>query len=320
MKKSTKAWLILATCFIFVGLIMFASVMLNFNWDFSKLSTTKYELNSHKINNEFSNISIDTDTADIIFVKSNNEECRVECYEEEKINHLVSVSDDTLFIMINDIRDWYDYIGINFDSPKITVYLPESDYKTLSVSDSTGNINVFKELKFDNIDAVLSTGDINVFSSVSNGVKIKTSTGDINIDSISVGSLELTASTGKITVSAINCDGDINIKTSTGRNNLADIKCKNLYSKSDTGDISLSEVFASEKISITRSTGDVKFYSSDAAEVSVETDTGDVSGTFISEKTFITKTDTGRIEVPQGISGGKCTIKTNTGDIKLNVQ
>jgi len=40
----------------------------------------------------------------------------------------------------------------------------------------------------------------------------------------------------------------------------------------------------------------------------------------LTDKVFITKTDTGSINVPDSITGGRCEIKTDTGDIKITVK
>ena len=82
----------------------------------------------------------------------------------------------------------------------------------------------------------------------------------------------------------------------------------------------MNNVIAAEKFSIKRNTGDVRFDGTDAAEILVETDTGDVTGTFLSEKTFFVETDTGSVDVPESITGGRCEITTNTGDIELDIQ
>ena len=81
----------------------------------------------------------------------------------------------------------------------------------------------------------------------------------------------------------------------------------------------MQNVIAAETFSIERSTGNVTFDGCDAAEIWVETDTGDVTGTFLSEKCFLAKTDTGTVAVPKSTAGGKCEVTTDTGDIKLNV-
>jgi hypothetical protein len=39
----------------------------------------------------------------------------------------------------------------------------------------------------------------------------------------------------------------------------------------------------------------------------------------LSEKVFITKSDTGRIDVPETVTGGKCKITTDTGSIRIYI-
>lgn len=320
MRKTTKLWLVIAASLVVAGLIMFASVMSAYNWDFSKLSTEKYETNTYEIKEEFSSLSMNTDTADIIFALSVDGKCRVECHEEEKVKHSVTVQKDTLVVDMIDERSWYDYIGIHFVSPKITVYLPKAEYTSLFIKESTGDIEIPKALSFESVDIASSTGNVDFCASASELIKIKASTGTICVENVSAGALDLSTSTGGITVSNVTCEGDVKIKVSTGKTNMTDIECKNVTSNGTTGDIFLKNVIAFEQFSIKRSTGKVKFDACDAAEIFVETDTGDVTGTLLSEKLFFVESDTGNIDVPQNITGGRCEIKTDTGDIELDIQ
>lgn len=82
----------------------------------------------------------------------------------------------------------------------------------------------------------------------------------------------------------------------------------------------MKNVISKEKFSIERSTGDVMFDSCDAAEILVKTDTGDIKGSLLSDKVFITQTDTGSVDVPKTVIGGKCEITTDTGDIRIKIQ
>ena len=52
----------------------------------------------------------------------------------------------------------------------------------------------------------------------------------------------------------------------------------------------------------------MKFDGSDAAEIFVKTTTGNVTFSLLIDKVFITKTDTGNINVPKIADGGKCEI------------
>ena len=320
MRTRTKVWFIIATSFVLIGCIVFGGVMTMLKWDFTKLSTGKYETSNYEIAEIFNKISIVTDTADILLVPSENQKTSVVCHELKNARHSVTVQNGKLVIEIVDARKWYEYIAINFGTPKITVYIPQGEYGALFVKSSTGNVEIPKEFKFENIDISESTGNVTNYASASENIIIKTSTGNIRVENLSANTLDLSASTGEVTVSNVTCEGDVKINVSTGKTNLTNIECKNIVSSGNTGAISLRNVIAAEKFSIERSTGDVKFDGCDAAEIFVETDTGDVRGSLLSDKIFVVQTDTGSVDVPKTISGGKCEITTDTGDINISIK
>lgn len=281
MCKSTKIWLIAASLLIVIGFIMFAATMTVHNWDFTQLSTQKYQTNTYQLKEVFSEITIKTDTADIVFAAAEDGVAKVVCHEMENGKHSVSVQDGTLSILLEDHREWYEYIGIHIGNPRITVYIPQGFQFT--------------------------------------SIKVKASTGGIYAEDLSTDSLELSVSTGQIKVSDVTCKNNVAIHVSTGKADITGLKCANLISTGDTGDITLRNVIASEKLSIERDTGDVRFEDCDAAEIIVETDTGDVQGTLLTGKEFIVESDTGSVNVPKNTTGGKCRISTDTGDIKISI-
>lgn len=319
MKKHTIILIIIAAALVLVGSIIFGGVMTVMNWDFTKLSTVKYETNTHKIIDAFRDISVDTDTADIVFLPSAQGGCSVVCVEESNMKHSVAVENGALSIKLTDTRKWYQHIGVNFGTSKITVYLPAGEYGALKTVADTGDLSLPNDFSFESLDILESTGDVTSAASVSGDVRITASTGKINFAGKAAGSLTLATSTGDISVSNTACEGDVNITVSTGKTSLSNVSCKNVVSRGSTGRITLKNVVAAEKFSIKRSTGKVTFDGSDAAEIFVETDTGDVSGTLLSEKVFITETSTGRINVPKSISGGRCEISTSTGNIIISI-
>lgn len=320
MSKITKIWLIIAASLVLIGCIIFAGVMTMLTWDFTKISTVKYETNNYEITENFKNISIVTDTADIVFAPSENGESTVVCFEQRNMKHSLVAKDGTLVIEVVDTRKWHEHISINFGTPKITVYIPQGEYGALSVSSSTGNVEIPKEFKFENIDISESTGNVTNYASASENITIKTSTGNIRVENVSANTLDLSVSTGGVTVSNVACEGDVKINVSTGKTNLTGIECKNVISRGNTGDIYLKNVKAAEKFKIERSTGDVRFDGSDAAEILIKTDTGDVAGTLLSEKVFIVETNTGHIDIPKTGTGGRCEVTTDTGDIRIKIQ
>lgn len=298
MKKSAKIWLITAGALVLFGGTAFLVLMSALKWDYKKLSTVKYETNTYEISEYISDISILTDTADIVFARSVSGKCKVISFEEKTAKNSVTAENGKLIIKTENQKSGTDYIGFYFEQPKITVCLPNSQYNSLQIKGNTGNVKISKDFSF-------------------KSVNIKTSAGNISVNQASLDTLELSTSTGTVTVCGVKCSGDIKINASADLVSLTDTTCKSFKSTGDTGDILLKNVIASEKLIIERDTGNVKFDGCDAAEINVETDTGDVTGSLLTEKVFIVDSDTGEVDVPKSVSGGKCEIETDTGNIKI---
>lgn len=320
MSRKLKIWLIAAASLMVVGGIIFAGVMTMFKWDFTKLSTRSYVTNSHTVTEDFTSISVNTNTAEVVLVPSDGDTCTVTCYEYKKELHSVNVVDGTLKIELQDTRKWYDYIGINFGAPKITVQLPKGEYGALTVKTQTGSTTVPQDFGFESIKVTQSTGYIKCYASATGAVSLKTTTGYIRVKGITAGSLDISVSTGEVKVRSAAVEGDITLKTSTGDAELTDVTCKNMMSSGSTGDLSLENVVLSGTFTDKRSTGDVELDDFDAAELFITTGTGDVEGSLLSEKVFIVQTDTGDIDVPKTVTGGRCEITTDTGDIEIRIK
>ena len=300
MRSAKKIWLIVAAALVVLGLLTWAVVMSIFGWNFSKLDTAKYETNEYTVTEDFNDISIDTKTANIEFLLSDDDSCRVVCHEMVKAKHTVSVESGTLNIKLNDQRKWYNFLNIGFGSPKVTVYLPAGVYGALQINASTGDINISGEFGFKSID-------------------ISVSTGDIRVENLHCGSVVIAATTGKIDLSNLQIEGDLTVGVSTGDAVISSVVCNNFKSKGSTGNITLNSLIARGGMSVSRSTGDVKLNGCDASEIYITTATGSVKGSLLSEKVFIAKTNTGKVDVPKTISGGRCEITTSTGDIIITV-
>lgn len=319
MGKAMKIWLIIAIALVVVGAGVFTAALVACGWDFSKLSTVQFETNTYSGTDRITGIRVDTDTADIRFAPSEDGQWKVVCHEAEKMNHTVSVKDGILTIKVVDEREWYDHIGIWIGSETVTLYLPEQEYASLVIRESTGDVEVPKAFRFGTIDINVSTGAVRNYASATGVIKITASTGDIHVEDVSAASMELSVTTGHVAGRGLTCEGKLSVGVSTGDAQLTDVKCENFTSDGSTGDIVLKDVIATGKMSIDRSTGDVKFDACDAAEILVETSTGNVTGSLRSDKIFIARASTGDVDVPATTSGGKCQITTSTGDIRIRI-
>lgn len=321
MKKNSKSWLLLAAALILGGLLLFAVAMGMLHWDFSLLGGTSFETNTCEINKNFRDISIRGGEEDVVFLPSDSGTCRVVFYEREKMEHSAEVKGSTLTIGVTDTRSWRDHIGLfSTGSPKITVYLPQREYASLVIEGATGDVEIPKDFRFESIAVTADTGDVSCQASASGPIGIHLSTGSITLGGASAGELDLSVSTGGVQLRSVDCAGDVKLIVSTGKAVLTDLSCRSFLSEGDTGGVRLTNVIAADRIRIERTTGDVELDGCDAAELYLTADTGDVRGTLLSEKVFLVQSDTGRIDVPKTITGGRCEITTDTGDITMTVK
>ncbi len=315
MIKNKGRWIVAAISLFLVGSVLFVGGMTMLGWNFRKLSTVKLVTNTHTIEQEFKGISVVTDSADVEFVAS--DKASVICTEQKKFPHSVVVEDGILVIKVNSDKKWYDEIGINFTTPKITVNIPKGEYEALFAEVSTGDVVLPDDFTFRKVEIDGSTGDVECGSTLGDA-KIFVSTGDIILNNTTANNLDLSVSTGDIKLADITCK-TLNLSLSTGDVKLDGVECENLSSKGRTGNVFLENVIAAKTLKVKNTTGGVKLKDCDAGEIYITVTTGDVKGNLLSQKAFVTKAGTGRIDVPKTVTGGRCEITTTTGDIKITV-
>lgn len=287
----------IALSLIIVGLIIFVSVMALNNWNFKKLSNTEYITNTYEIAQDFENITINITTADIKILPSTDEKCKIEAYEETNYTHKIEVINQTLTVTPPNKKIFHSIF--NFETPKITIYLPTKEYQSLNIDITTSDLLIDSALIFKSLNINNTTGDIESYAIIKENININSTTGDITIKNAT-------------------CSGDILIDISTGEINLTDIKCKNLTAKGTTNITTLNNVVANEKFDLERTTGDITLNNCDANEIYINVTTGDVKGNILTGKTFDVHTTTGNKNIP-ATSGGICKIDTTTGDIIITV-
>ena len=319
MGKSGK-WIITAIVLLVTGIVICGVSFGVLGFDLGKLSTVTYVTNTYDVTEDFRNISMDGDTEDITFLSSEDGNCQVVCREEENEPHNVRVVDQTLTIERKNRKGFRVNIGVATESPSITVYLPEKEYKELAIETDTGDVDIPKDFSFESITADLDTGDMSCLASAEGDIRIGTNTGHISLMNVTAAGMLLSSDTGRMELTDVKLSGDLEIEEHTGKVILENVTCRNFISDGDTGDLVMTNVKASGEFNLERNTGDIEFHGCDAETIYVETDTGDVTGTLLTDKVFITETDTGSVDVPKSTDGGRCEISTDTGDIRIEVQ
>ena len=314
MKKVITA----AVIFIALGAVAFVGALAFSGWDFEMLSTENYVTNEYTVSENFKNITVIDNTADVTLLTSSEGEVKVVCYEDENEKHTVFTESDTLFIKKVKNKKWYQYIGISFKSPKVTVYIPEGEYERLSVELDTGDLSLPEGFIFESVKLESDTGDVSFAATVRSRAEIETDTGKVTFSG-SAKSLDISCETGNITLTPNATLGDIELDVDTGKISLSAVRCDSLKIESDTGSVTLRDVIATGNFGIETDTGKVTFDACDAANITVKTDTGDVRGTLLSKMHFIAKSRTGDVNVPETVSEKTCRINSSTGDIKISI-
>lgn len=255
------------------------------------------ETQVYTIQETYKSIDIDVKTYDVNIHLSTTKENKIEYTCSKKMYVETKVVNEVLVIEEIDNRKGYEKM-FQLGSNCIDLYLSESILDNVTISGSTGDININKGFTFNNLDVDFSTGNIQVLSSVTNSLSISNSTGDIKIKDC-------------------NNVGDVEITTSTGDIDLINFACQELNINCGTGNTDLINVVAQKDCKIEGSTGNVTLDGFDAANIYIEISTGDVKGTILTSKFFDAKSSTGDVRVPSTQEGGKCIIRTSTGDIEI---
>lgn len=282
MKTSTKIAIIIAVCAIIIGTLILLGAAIAMKFNFNNLSTVNHVTNTHRVEEAFDDISIECVECDVVLVPSLDGSCKVVCNETDKVTHLVSVRGGTLTIERNDTSKWYERIGMGLHGGKldVTVYLPNTGYGTLNVTNVAGDIEISKEFSFTDADIRSTSGDIMLMANIENELNVKTVSGDIT---------------------------------------LSDIECRAACVKSVSGDMKLSRLQAANSIQCESTSGDVRLTDCDAESLLIKTVSGDVSGSLRTGKRFTTHTVSGSVHVPDSASGGECEIKTTSGNIRITI-
>ena len=315
LRKLIPAALIL----LVVGALIMVAALFTMKFDFRRLSTRRTVTNTYTPAGDFDDILIGVDTADVIFLPSEDGKLKVVSVEEEGCQHIVSTLSGKLTIQEVDTREWYEQIGVNSEPTSVTVYLPKKEYGALTLRTSTGDVSVPASFRFASVLITASTADIDIRANVEESISIRTSTGGITLAGLRAGSLDLTATTGHIRVSDSVVEGGVKVETSTGKVGFTDLNCAEAQVKTTTGDVDFTRVLVAESLRTETDTGDVRFDRSDAPEIRVKTNTGDVTGTLLTTKLFEADTDTGRVKLPASGPGGRCRLESDTGDFDISL-
>lgn len=200
------------------------------------------------------------------------------------------------------------------------VYVGETNVGSLSVSGSSGRVEVFSVCVESDVDVSTTSGGITVTNIECANMSVENSSGSIRISSITAnGNMEVKGTSGSIHISETDVNGDMAANASSGSLNLTDVECANLTAENNSGKISCTNVIASEDMNLENSSGGIALEYCDAENLKLTATSGSIKGSLLSEKIFIAEATSGSVDVPKTTSGGVCEVTTTSGSIKMSI-
>lgn len=320
MKTSKKKAIITAVILMVAGIMISVLTFAVSDFHFSDMDNLKYETNEYNIDESFSNIIVDADTCDVNIIPADNRRCTVVCNESDKIYYNVSVKDNTLKIEEKNKLAWYDYIGfLHWGDMSINIYLPEYEYNSLYIENSSGNVDVSNYICFFDAEVNASSGDINFEGYVVNDLEISASSGNILLTGVEAENIAASTSSGDIRAVALKAYNRFYTSASSGDITVKDSKSDYFRGSVTSGDISLTDYICDYDINLESTSGDLELEDSDAKNIELKATSGDITGKLLSAKLFDVDTNSGDVDVPQSAKGGRCRIETTSGDIEFEV-
>ena len=321
MKKGTKISLIVAGILLVLGLILCAIVI--GTGDLENLKADDgMEMKSTTIQQEFRTIRVHTAEADIRLMRAEDGVCRVEYPVDKYSNYIISTENGVLMVQYETNRKWYDWIsfGLAFKKREVRVYLPSEQYDALLLTSASGDIAVDLGVEYVSAKVTSVSGDIAFHANVKADCDLQSTSGDVLLHNVrSTGNVEVQSTSGKCTATDITCQNFL-AKSASGDLVLGSIMANEFVADTLSGEMTLAGCVG-QTLSMESTSGDIEFTRCEGEKINITTVSGDVEGSFKSGKTFECHTTSGDITTPPSVAdAGKCTIKTTSGDVEIDIR
>ncbi|MEM1484376.1 DUF4097 family beta strand repeat-containing protein [Oscillospiraceae bacterium PP1C4] len=289
MRITNRLVIIVAVVLTVVGIGLTSAAVVMVNGDFKRLSTTDpYEEKEYYVKADGINtITFNDSSARVNIVKSNDNQIRLNYFENEKEYYTIDVSDNgELAIMFESNIKWQNFVGFNLGS---------RDFFEIAIPEN---------IKCD--------------------ISLKTSNGIITADNLSIdGDISLKTSNGAIALSNINTDGNVTAVTSRGSISASNLSSQDFSAKSSTGELRLTDVICEVKITAETSNGEIEIANiSFGAGLKLKSSNGKITGTVrgrMEDFNIISRTSTGRNNLPEDRTGGNKTLEAKTSNGSIDI-
>ncbi len=309
-------WIVLlAVALLVTGAVLMGFAMMGGEINIDGKTYMKFEEEKKDVLEEFHAVQIDVTFFDVELCPTLGTAVHVKSAKSEYIYCETSVVDGVLTVKQVDTRKWYQKLAtLTLGEPKLTVSLPYDIYESLTVKVRSGDVTVRGDEAlrdeagspvpmaiFRTVSMDVTSGDVQILSSTLNGARIETTSGDITVKNVKGGAMELRTTSGDIVME--DCTPD------------------SLAVNVTSGDVEGYRVKVVGAMHVEGTSSEVELRYCDAASAYIKSTSGDVTVCFTSHKAYDIETTSGEQEclVPWDPMGGKCEIRTTSGDVYFNV-
>lgn len=285
MKRSTKYILIIAFCFILLGIGLYVAAIAQtgrFNLN-SQVFSSDYTLpKSFYSDEEVQSLHITEIDCHIQILPAEDNRVAVTWTDTPLCSHDVRLEDGRLEITAkNTAKGMSHLFSFDIEQCNLTIYLPAGIYGESHISSVSGDIIIPAEFQFRDLDVETVSGCVSLSCAVEENLDLDTTSGEISLEGIRPRSLEL---------------------------------------DSISGEVLLTDLAVSEFSKLNTVSGDIQLMGFDSPRLICETVSAMVSGTILSPRNIRTDTTSGTIRISDRCAyGTDWQISTVSGDIDISV-
>lgn len=286
MRKAGIIVLIIILIIMIVGLskvLLFAINHNDWNWfmhfgSSENVRKEEYVRKQEKIEiSDINKLKLEFKSSDlnVFFTEENDIRVVQYSYKELREDQLFQVNKTSSNITITEnLKPQFHIFYIGFmEQIAYDVYIPKTYEKSLEIKAVSGDVEVYENLKFEDLTISSTSGNIKMGNIEAKDIKIETISGDIKLQELQNDNLKLKTVSGDIL--AESATGKIEAKTTSGTIEIKEIEGK-VELTSVSGDIKSENFKITGDSNIKTTSGDVKMYLNQESNCEIGTKT--VSG------------------------------------------
>jgi DUF4097 and DUF4098 domain-containing protein YvlB len=212
--------------------------------------------------------------------------------------------------------------GLSFgrNEGEITVYLPEGEYRALSVRTMSGDVELPRGLTFGEGRVSTVSGDVDARSAFRT-LRMESASGDMEMMDMAPEYVNAHTASGDISLRDVTVQETLRLESASGDIRMEGCVCAVLELRTASGDIETENVLARDHAAVNTASGDVEMSSFDTGEAQINTASGDVDIDLLRGKVFEAHSRSGDIRLPADLPGaGLFRVNTVSGDICIRVE